>query len=255
VRARSALLDALDALGQQRRAIVVVGAQAIYFHTGEADFAVSPYTSDADLALAPSLLLASPDLAEAMGRGGFTSDQPGIWKNAEGVQVDLLVPEALGGEVGRRGAQLPPPHGRKVARKVRGLEAALIDNDPRSIGALDPADSRKFQVAIAGSAALLVAKLHKIAERVREGDLRRVNDKDGLDVLRLGQLAIHSMAGSVVREALDHLRDLFFTREAPGTQLAVRATAGLEDPDTIAASCSILATDLLASLSVPAPQT
>lgn len=36
VRARAALLDALDALADHRDAVVVIGAQAIYLHTGGA---------------------------------------------------------------------------------------------------------------------------------------------------------------------------------------------------------------------------
>ena len=36
IRARSALLDALDALGVHRESIVVIGAQAIYLHTAGA---------------------------------------------------------------------------------------------------------------------------------------------------------------------------------------------------------------------------
>lgn len=38
--ARTVLLDALDALGEQRDAVVLVGAQAIYLHAGDADIAV-----------------------------------------------------------------------------------------------------------------------------------------------------------------------------------------------------------------------
>ena len=36
VLARSVLLDALEALGEQRSALIVVGAQAVYLHTGPA---------------------------------------------------------------------------------------------------------------------------------------------------------------------------------------------------------------------------
>ena len=56
VRARRVLLDALEALEEHRDAIVLVGAQAIYLHTGEGDLAVSPFTLDADLALNPAAL-------------------------------------------------------------------------------------------------------------------------------------------------------------------------------------------------------
>jgi hypothetical protein len=35
--ARRVLLDALDALGEHRNATILVGAQAVYLHTGDAD--------------------------------------------------------------------------------------------------------------------------------------------------------------------------------------------------------------------------
>ena len=49
VDARSALLDAADALVDHLDAIVLVGAQALYLHAGEADLfdAVAQYTTDA----------------------------------------------------------------------------------------------------------------------------------------------------------------------------------------------------------------
>ncbi len=83
--ARRALLDALEALGRQREAVVLVGAQAIYVHTGDAKLAVAEYTTDADVALDPSKLAHAPELAAAMRAAGFyqeqTKDGPliGIW--------------------------------------------------------------------------------------------------------------------------------------------------------------------------------
>lgn len=53
VRARRVLLDALAALGAQRNAVILVGAQAIYLQVGEADLAVAVMTTDAELALDP----------------------------------------------------------------------------------------------------------------------------------------------------------------------------------------------------------
>jgi len=49
--ARAVLLDALDAIGEQRDAVVLVGAQAIYLHTGDTDIAVPAFTTDSDLAI------------------------------------------------------------------------------------------------------------------------------------------------------------------------------------------------------------
>jgi len=54
--ARGVLLDALDALGVQRDAVILVGAQAVYLHTGTVELAVAAFTTDADLTLDPALL-------------------------------------------------------------------------------------------------------------------------------------------------------------------------------------------------------
>ena len=54
--ARRVLLDALDALGDQGDAVVLVGAQAIYLHTGDTDLAVAPFTTDGDVAINPENL-------------------------------------------------------------------------------------------------------------------------------------------------------------------------------------------------------
>ena len=163
--ARRVLLDALDALGPHRSACVLVGAQAVYLHTGAADIAVPEYTTDADLALDPRRLGPTPLLAERLLSAGFRASQnPGTWIGASDVEVDLMVPEALGGG-GRRGARLPP-HGNSVARKAKGLEGALVDRSDFTIGSLEPeVDARAMVVSVAGPAALLVAKLHKIADR------------------------------------------------------------------------------------------
>jgi hypothetical protein len=136
------LLDALEGLGEQRGAIVLVGAQAIYLHTGDAELAVAPYTTDGDVVIDPSRLRDDPKLAEALGGAGFSADTRyvGTWimsQPLEGrpveVKIDLMVPEAVGGP-GRRGARLGI-HGNRTARKARGLEATLVDQQQRTIEA------------------------------------------------------------------------------------------------------------------------
>jgi hypothetical protein len=177
--------DALDALGSHRKAVVLVGAQAIYQRIGEGELLVAPFTSDGDLALNPSVLDDEPILAEALQVAGFAlAVKPGTWAREE-VQIDRLVPSSLGG-AGRRSARFGP-HGTEVARKAKGLEAAFIDNSVVTLTALDPADTRTIEVAVAGLGALLVAKLHKLAER--ETEPGRWSPKDGLDVLRILQSA------------------------------------------------------------------
>ncbi len=173
------------------------------------------------------------------------------------VAVDLLVPDSLGGG-GRRGARIPP-HGKHVARKVAGLEATLVDKDRREITALDPADRRRFELAVAGPAGLLVAKIHKIGERAEEPD--RLSDKDALDVYRLLRVVptedlvrrFHTLQHSGVSRdatgsAIDRLRDLFGSRRAPACLMAVRAAGALVDSDTLAASLVALTEDLLRAL-------
>lgn len=68
VRARRALLDATDAIAVHLDSVVLVGAQAVYLHAGEADLfdAAAPYTTDADLAIGPTDLADSPLLEELL---------------------------------------------------------------------------------------------------------------------------------------------------------------------------------------------
>ena len=256
VLARRVLLDVLDALSAHREAVVLVGAQAIYLHAGEGDLAVSPYTTDGDLVIDPRELHDEPVLAETLEAAGFElAVRPGGWTMAE-VQIDLMVPASLGGS-GRRGARLGV-HGNDVARKASGLEGAVVDHVLIRVAALDPTDGRAFDVKVAGVAALLVAKLHKVDERKNVAARRQ--DKDGLDVLRLlrfaetahlamtlAKLAEHPIAGEVTRDARGLLENLFSDRAAAGALMAVRASVGLEDELVIAISCETLARRLLAA--------
>jgi hypothetical protein len=266
VLARKVLLDALEGLGEQRGAVVIVGAQAIYLHTGDAELAVAPYTTDGNVVIDPSRLRNDPKLAEALNGAGFSAgtQHVGTWimrRPLEGrpveVKIDLMVPEAVGGP-GRRGARLGI-HGNRTARKARGLEATLVDQQQRTIESLEDKDDRAFDVAVAGPAALVVAKLHKIAERVDTPGRRE--DKDALDILRLLQavpteviadgvraLLEEEISAEVTEEALSFLRDLFTEPSRPGCQMAARAAAPLEPEDTIAASCAFLSQDLLQAI-------
>ncbi len=260
VRARRGLLDATDALEAHLDAVVLVGAQAIYLHAGEADLldAGAPYTKDADLAIRPSELADSPLLGDLMTRHGFTlREHPGSWVSDDGVPVDLMVPEALAGP-GSRGARLGP-HGKRVARRAKGLEAALVDRQQMQIRALDPSDRRRVVMDVAGPGALVVAKVHKIAERSNSRD--RLLDKDADDVRRLLQatdttdlasrlnrLRSHELSGEVTMEAIGHLAQLFGSNDADGVAMAVRAAGPSADPDTTAASLTTLVADLLSAL-------
>ncbi len=258
VRARVALLDAVIALGVHSQSVILVGAQAIYMHTGDASIAVPEYTTDADFAVSPLELADEPPISDLLEANGFTRrNQPGGWISPDGIYVDLMVPEVLAGP-GRRGADLGS-HGRTVARRAKGLEGALVDFEIRRITGLDASDDRVVQLRVAGPSALLVAKLHKLAERVGADD--RVRDKDALDILRLLQaietqplsdglrrLLSAEVSASITAEAVALLPNLFGTSDSAGVRLALRAMGQAAEPDTAAASLVVLTNDLLAQL-------
>ena len=258
VRARTALLDAVGALDAHRGALVLVGAQAIYLHTGDADLAVAEYTTDADFTVSPADLADAPLLADLLGAAGFTPrEHPGGWLSPDGIYVDVMVPEKLAGS-GTRGARLGA-HGKRAARRAKGLEGALVDRELRTIGALDPADDRTVDLWVAGPGALLVAKVHKIAERVSAQD--RVRDKDALDILRLMRatetrdlasrlqmLRDNELAREVTNEAIGLLPGLFGTPSSAGVTMAVRAAGAAEPAAVLGESLVALIGDLQSDL-------
>jgi hypothetical protein len=260
VRARAALLDALEALAEHRESVVVIGAQAIYLHTGEMVVALPATTKDSDLALDPRTLGSLPRVEEAMRAAGFElradRPQPGTWLSRDGIPVDLMVPEALAGEGGRRGARVPG-HSNRAMRRATGLEAVLVDRGKLRISGLEPTDRRALGAWVAGPAALMVSKLHKIAER--ETEPGRLVDKDAHDLYRLlaavdftdlvaafQWLKDDPFAGEVTRSGLSTLNRLFASGPtALGSRMAGRAEAGVGAPEVVSASVAALASDLL----------
>lgn len=253
IAARSALLDALEALSAHRDALVLIGAQAIYLHTGDAPVALAEATKDSDLAVDPRDLADEPLLDEAMSDAGFHRDlvrpQPGSWLSAQGIPVDLMVPEALAGAGGRRGARIPP-HGSHATRRTAGLEAAVVDHAPMRIKALDPSDPRQAEINVAGPAALLVAKLHKLGER--EDHPGRLIDKDAHDIYRLLtatdttvladrllELVSDQLAGSATRTAMAYMDELFAAADSLGPVMAGRAEELVGDPEVVAAASAL----------------
>ncbi len=174
------------------------------------------------------------------------------------VCVDFLVPTSISPGKGRRAARLRG-HDPRLARKVAGLEGALVDRDRVTLGALTEEDQRSFDIKVAGPAALLVSKLIKIDDRC---DTPRQNDKDALDVVRLlrgvatsdlAERMLHvandERSSEVACRSIDLLRSLFCRRSAAGIQMAIRSTFGLMDPDELAVSCELLASSLLQAIS------
>lgn len=250
VAARSVLLDALDALSTFGKSFIIAGAQAVYLRTQLNDIAIAPYMTDGDLALDPTLLGDEPELESVMRDAGFElspsengAPRPGTWVKTASISgqdlvipVDLIVPEAaLENTSGRRGARLGP-HGNRAAHRAIGLEAVLVDHDPMEVESLDPKDPRKIEVEVAGVAALLVAKAHKIMDRIADRRADRLSDKDAADVFRIMQTAsphgvgtklaglrTHRLAGESTDRALDYMNGLFGKKDGEGVIMAQRA--------------------------------
>lgn len=190
VQARRVLLDALGALGPHRASCVLVGAQAVYVHTGEAEFVgYVTHTTDADLVMDLAALGPDPRIEDALLKAGFThAPNPGSWEGEGKVKIDLMTaPYQSPGK--NRDAKVPG-HGEKVARVTPGLEPCLVDRQAVPIRSLDPADEREFTMDVAGPAALLVAKATKVRERhetAQRGGRDRRKPKDCVDCLRLLQ--------------------------------------------------------------------
>jgi hypothetical protein len=260
VAARRVLLDVLAALSEHRRAVIVIGAQAIYLRTeGVPTAGVSAFTTDADLALDPDQLGRTPPLEEVMRRAGFSQDRTrvGTWSMsvdvgglAYPVDVDLLVPHQVAPQPGRRSAGLVG-HEPVSARWADGLEAVLVDHDVMRIGSLDPNSRQVASAKVAGPAALPISKLFKIADRAAERDLTphrrdRLTDRDASDIYRLFQAtrlqhmaagmrssAASPISGEVTARGLEYLTRFFGRRGGLGIQMATRALAAVVPADTI----------------------
>jgi hypothetical protein len=121
-----------------------------------------------------------------------------------------------------------------------GIEAVLVDNDWMTISSLSSQDDRSLRVRVAGPTALLIAKAHKINDRLQQTAERpdRLSDKDALDAYRLMQttpmervsgtipaLLGDSRSEQVSKEGLTLLTTLFGSPRSPGVEMIVRAVA------------------------------
>lgn len=191
MRSRRLLVEAVQALGAFHESLVVVGAHAVMFHAERIGHRPDS-TADADAVLNPLLVAASPNILELMYAAGFEAaspDRPGIYgyvgesgiSQRQRTTVDLIVPEAYAG-VGRRAARVPR---QKNALGGRARGWALWDRVPATISTV-PGDGEPISadVWMAGQGALLVAKAHKVSDRLGELRVRphRLRPKDSGDV-------------------------------------------------------------------------
>lgn len=246
--------------------MVLVGAQAVHMYVPEAVTRVVDYTTDGDLGINPQMLSGRPDLDSAMRAGGFEpakdpkgNPMPGAWQSKplpgapKGVVVDLLVPTGLSKNPAWRAARIDGQV-TGAARYARGIEAALVDNTKQRVAALEDADKRLFEISIAGPAALLIAKLIKLGERV---GTTRQDDKDAFEIFRLLQQPVEAVVAGwrkaesaplsrdVAAEAKGLLARLFAEDRSPGAEIAGKYVRGSDDPDIVTQSARTLARELL----------
>jgi len=99
-------------------------------------------------------------------------------------------------------------------------------------------------VNVAGTAALVVAKAHKLGERLATPS--RLISKDAGDLYRLfeatamaemlvatARLLADEHSASVTRQAIEYLVQLFGTPDRPGVELATQALADVADESTV----------------------
>jgi len=262
IASRRVLLDAVYALQDQRDALILVGAQAVYLRSEGADLAVAAFTADADLGIDRNRLSDLPRLEKAMEGADFSlaadraTRQPGQWFRVveiEGesveIPVDLLIPERFSGTSRiRRSANLPP-HARMAVRKVDGIELAIVDNSIVQIRSLEPAvDSRSADLKVAGVPALLAAKAYKIHDRAVDPNPDRLSDKDAGDVIRLMRTSSPQIVSARFSElladpddrisqtaiiGLGYLKEQFGRIRGSGIQMAERALVGAMSIETI----------------------
>lgn len=195
-RSRRLLITTIVALGEHADAVTVVGAHAVHVWVqkkwGPIDM---ESTRDGDLAVNPVLIAEDPKIMELLAGIGLEParpERPGIyglvserafsWEQR--TTVDLLVPETYAGSKGRS-ARIP---GQKSATtRAYGLELAIHDRTLTKISTTDGAPELTVDVNVAGPAALLIAKAHKVSERLADVEKRpdRLRPKDSGDIALL----------------------------------------------------------------------
>ncbi len=245
---RRVLMDTLETLGSHRRAVILVGAQAVYLRTQHVRLPASIFTRDADLGIDPARLDAAPELVTLLASAAIEphpNGQPGAFirhislsdGRDVGIEIDLMVAAAVApGAASRRSVTLPD-HGKMAFRRTPGLEASLVDSHHMTIRGVGD-DPRSFDILVAGIPALMIAKAYKLMDRINRDD---VEAKDAGDVYRMAlairrseltevrdtfrRLSSHPVIGEPTTTGISHLRALFGRPRSSGVLLAQQALA------------------------------
>lgn len=260
--ATSALFEAMLALGPHRNSVILVGAQAVYQHTGKINIAIAEYTRDSDLVLDVSTLADEPEISNLLKTAGFYQTQganPGAWLSRKGIPVDLMTPFTFTSG-GSRAADISP-HKKESARRTPGLEAAIVDNKFMEIRSLEFGIA-PLTMKVAGPAALIIAKAYKIFDR--KSSISRLVDKDALDIYRLllategsdlipvfKRLLSDPTTRATASDGMGYLNEIFILGDEPiGGAMVARALEGLENATVAATAVRILMSEILKPLDI-----
>ena len=194
-RSRRLLIDTVRALGSFGDGITVIGAHAVHVWAQDTLGPIPMQaTRDADVVINPVFVTPDPKLLDVMGGIGVKPalpDRPGVYGYvaekdlplAERTTIDLIVPEIYAGP-GRRAARIAGQE--RAAGRATGLELAVWDRHLRTLAAVDHPDDT-VEAWVAGPASLLVAKAHKVHERLTQLANRpdRLRPKDSGDIALL----------------------------------------------------------------------
>jgi hypothetical protein len=195
VRSRRLLVDTIRTLERFVDAITVIGAHATHLRAAQVLPELSMQeTRDADLGINPVFVASSPLILEQMAMIGVAPvnrDRPGIYGYVaedgkhfkDRTTIDLIVPETYAGG-GRRAARIAGQT--NSATRALGLELALWDRNVMDISTFNE-PFVTVRASVAGVAALLVAKSHKVHERLGQYESRpnRLRVKDSGDIALL----------------------------------------------------------------------
>lgn len=193
-RSRRLLIETVAELQPFHESLTVIGSHAVYARAeGLFEGYIFESTADADLAVDPAFVGPDPRIIDLMQSAGLERahpDRPGIYGYAGEAHIpqltrttiDLLVPEIFAGR-GRRSASITGQ--RNAATRASGIELALFDRSEMILDTLpiDP-NPLRASVHVAGHAALLTAKAHKLMDRLADFERRphRLRPKDSVDV-------------------------------------------------------------------------
>ncbi|GAA1874372.1 hypothetical protein GCM10009715_21350 [Paeniglutamicibacter psychrophenolicus] len=223
------LIETIGALAPHLDALTIVGAHAVHVWVQEMWGPIDmEATRDGDLVINPVFVAEEPKILELMASIGMEpalEDRPGIYGYGserdmaweQRTTIDLLVPAVYAGKKGRT-AKIAGQD--KATTQSYGLELAVHDRILTKLSTMDTQPSISAKAYVAGPAALLVAKAHKIHERLAELERHpdRLRPKDSGDVALLMMVTrgdevaetmmMHARAHAEIREVVNEGADL-----------------------------------------------